>query len=74
MMDTRTRTNRELRPNVKVYFDLYLANNGLPSRLAQPGIKNKIAFKCKSITEEKIRVTSNLLVANMTQVHNRREK
>ena len=51
MMDTRT--DRELRPNVKVYFDLYLVNNGLPSRLVQPGIKNKIAFKCKSVTLRK---------------------
>ena len=51
-----------------VYFDLYLANNGPPSRLAQLGIKNKIVFKCKSVTlRKKIRVTSNLLVENMTQ-------
>lgn len=62
MMDTQT--DRELRPK----FDLYLANNRLPSRLVQPGIKNKIALKCKSVTlRKKIRVTSNLLVANMTQ-------
>ena len=49
MMDTWT----ELRANLKVYFDLYLANKGLPSRLAQPGIKNKIAFKCNSVTLRK---------------------
>ena len=49
MMDTWT----ELRANVKDYFDLYLAKNGIPSRLVQPGIKNKIAFKCKSVTLRK---------------------
>ena len=47
MMDTQT--DRELRPN----FDLYLANNRLSSRLVQPGIKNKIALKCKSVTLRK---------------------
>lgn len=38
MMDTWT----ELRANVKDYFDLYLANNGIPSRLASRGSKIKL--------------------------------
>ena len=33
-----------------VYFDLYLANNRPPGGLAQLGIKNKIVFKCISVT------------------------
>lgn len=43
MMDTWT----ELRANVKIYFDLYLANNGLPGRLAQPGINTSVTLRKK---------------------------
>jgi len=74
VMDTLT--DHELRPNVKVYFDLYLANNGLPSRLAQPGIKNKLAFKCKSITLRKNKSCIKFARGkyDAIKVHNRRGK